>query len=283
MLARQSTFETVSGDQQLPESPDRAPNTLTHTPTLMPKFDGKFIKTLSAEFLVTFLFILTICANALNDARKGVNTGSVSAGVSTGMCAVAIIYAFGGLSGAHFNPAVTVGAIVGGKMDPVTGICYILVQLLAATASVGALIGLYPEKSEETLTRLLLKPNEQSTTIQAVCFEALMSFILVIIIYGSAMGLKTASDATDIESQDEQSELIANNKAKLNFAPIAIGFALGFLCFIGGTVSGGAFNPARAFGPALLLVNFSSFWIYAVGDCIGGAVAAVVYMYVLRK
>lgn len=268
--------------RQLPAHSDRARKPSNHYFRRMPKTDSSFMRTLLAEFTVTFLFIFTICANGLNEGRLGVNTGSVSAGISTGLCSVALIYTFGPLSGAHFNPAVTVGAMVGGKMDVVSGLLYIIVQIAAACAAVGSLIGLFPGAANDTLTSLTLKVGDSATVAQAVGFEILMAFILVIVIYGTAMGLKVEESAQDTEISDISGE-IAANKSRLNFAPIAIGFTLGFLCFLGGSVSGGAFNPARALAPALLSLTFGNVWIYLVGDCIGGALAAVLYMYVLRK
>ncbi len=240
------------------------------------KFDFPTIKSLTAEFLCTFIFIFTICSNGLNEARTGVSTAAVSAGVSTGFAATAIIFAFGGLSGAHFNPAVTIGAIIGRKIDVVQGLFYIVLQLVAALLAVSTLIFLFPETG--VADSLVLKVGENANVAQAVCFEFLMTFILVFVIYATAMGLKTTSTDSDVESQDEQMELIAENKEKLKFAPIAIGLTLGFLCFLGGTVSGGAFNPARATAPALLSGDLSDVWIYWVGDLLGAIVAALLYM-----
>jgi glycerol uptake facilitator-like aquaporin len=249
----------------------------------MPKFDVLFCKKAAAEFLVTFLFIFTICANGLNEARSGAAIGAVGSGISTGFAAVALIYCFGGLSGAHFNPAVTVGAVVGSRMDPITGLVYIVVQVIAGIAAVGSLIGLFPDSKEKTLERLILAPVNGVDTLQAVGMEFVLSFILVMVVYGSAMGLKVARSELDIESQEEHEEMINNNKKRLNFAPIAIGLTLGFLCFLGGTISMGAFNPSRATAPAVLSGTYKNLWIYWLGDILGGATAAVVYQYVLRQ
>lgn len=247
----------------------------------MIKFDGATIKAMVAEFLVTFLFIFTICANGLNEARTHVSTAAVSAGISTGFAATALIFAFGGLSGAHFNPAVTIGAMVGGKIDAVLGLLYIVLQLLAALLAVGTLVFLFPGSG--TAASLVLSPASDANSGQAFLFEFILTFILVFVIYATAMGIKTAVTESDVESQEDLSELIASNKQKLNFAPIAIGLTLGFLCFLGGTVSGGCFNPARATAPAILAADFSSLWIYWLADCLGAIFAALLYSKVFAK
>ncbi|PJF17734.1 hypothetical protein PSACC_02451 [Paramicrosporidium saccamoebae] len=249
----------------------------------MPKIDAHYMRRVAAEFLVTYLFIFTICCNGLNDARSGGVGGDVRSGVSTGFAAVALIYCFGGLSGAHFNPAVTVGAMVGQKMDFLTGSIYIGVQTLAGMAAVASLIALFPEAKGATLKALQLSVPEGVSTWQVVAMEFVLSFMLVMVIYGSAMGLKTVITDTDIESQDEKAELISINKMRLNFAPIAIGLALGYLCFLGGSISGGAFNPSRATAPVILEGKFTGLWMYWIGDCAGGAAAALVYNYVLTN
>lgn len=243
------------------------------------KLDLRTLKALVAEFICTFIFIFTICGSALDSRYMVANLGSLIPAVCTAFVAVAIIYTFGGLSGAHFNPAVTLGALIGSKIDPIRGVLYIILQLLAGTAAVGMLGFLHPRT--KAAEHLLLTP--QGTILEAVVMEAILTFILVMVIYGTAMGVKVEAGHTDIETPDEQTELIAANKAKLNFAPIAIGLTLGFLCFLGGRVSGGAFNPARATAPAIIAGKFTDLWIYWVGDASGAIAAAAFYHFFFER
>lgn len=247
----------------------------------MIKFDRATIKACVGEFLVTFLFIFTICANGLNETRTHVNTAAVSAGISTGFAATALIFAFGGISGAHFNPAVTLGAMVGAKIDPLLGLIYIVLQVLAGIFAVSTLVFLFPGNG--IASSLVLKPASDASTGQAFLFEFILTFILVFVIYCTAMGVKLALTDADVESQEDFTELIASNKQKVNFAAIAIGFTLGFLCFLGGTVSGGCFNPSRATAPAILAGDVSSLWIYWLADCLGAIFAALLYIKVFSK
>jgi aquaporin related protein len=244
-----------------------------HQVSMLRLLDKSSLRAFAAEFMCTYIFIFAICANALNELRTKVSTSMVSSGVSTAFVAVAIIYAFGGLSGAHFNPAVTIGAMVGGKIDPAKGLVYIVLQLVAALGAVGTLGFLFPEKVDV----LVIHPGEGASSLTAVVFEFILAFILVFVIYATAMGVKTSHHGMDVESAEEDDELIAQNKHRIHFAPIAIGFTLGFLCFLAGTISGGAFNPARATAPAIIAMDFTGLWVYWVGDVSGAIVAALTY------
>ncbi len=208
--------------------------------------------------------------------KNEVKVGSVGGAISTAFVAVAIIYAFGPYSGAHFNPAVTAGAMIGGKIDPVLGVLYMVLQLLAGVAAVG--MWSFFLSGSDVAKDLVLAPPANVMPIAAMVMEALLTFILVIVIYNTAMGVKTVATDSDIESDGEsgknQETVLVQNRARLNFAPIAIGLTLGFLCFLGGNVSGGAFNPARATAPAILSMKFGNLWIYWVGDLCGAVLAA---------
>lgn len=232
--------------------------------TLIMEFNLDFAKALTGEFLVTYLFIFTICMNGI------VNPGNaVAGGVSTGFAAIGLIYSFGAISGAHFNPAVTLGAIVGQKIDILKALFYMVGQIAAALAAV-ATVGFFAPGS---IDKLVLAPATGVNVVAALAMEALLTFILVFVIYATAMGVNTE------KSLDGDSKSADKAEAKMNFAPIAIGLTLGFLCFLGGSVSGGCFNPARALAPAILSMKFNQVWIYVVGDFIGAGIAAALHTY----
>lgn len=228
-------------------------------------FDLIFLRACLAEFLCTTIFIFTICLAGGQAQASAIGTAFV---------AIAIIYAFGNWSGAHFNPAVTVAAMIGRKIDPIRGCFYIPLQILASILAVGLIYAFYPSG---TIELLVLKP--QAHLFAAVAMEAFLTFILVFVIYAVAWGPKVIASPTDIEAPEDD-EVVAANKARMNFAPLAIGLTLGFLCFLGGSVSGGAFNPARATGPALLTLKLKYLWVYWVGDLTGAIAASLLYIFV---
>lgn len=207
-------------------------------------------KALIGEFLVTYLFLF-------GAHWGGLQPGTIQA-LNVFLTATAYIYTFGGISGAHFNPAVTVGALVGQKIDIVQGVLYIVLQLVAGVAAAGTVMGL-----DKTLATKMA-PADVKDIVRALGLEVLSTFILVFVIYATAMGVSA-------KGIDEDGKAV---EAKKNFAPIAIGAALGFLCFYGAY-----FNPAAALGPAVVTMKFGSVWIPFVGDFVGAALAAALHTY----
>jgi len=256
----------------------------------MIEFNFALLKACLAEFLCTFIFMFVICGNRLNEVRanldRTIGTGAIAAGLSTAFVAISIIYAFGDVSGAHFNPAVTIGAMAGGKIGFIKGSIYVVAQLLASIFAMSLLIGVYGFGSANDL---LVIPSSKSNNMQSICMEFLLTFVLVFIIYACAMGVKAPTTKVvkelelDEEAQKEHEADTVTTDVKMHFAPIAIGLTLGALCFIGATVSGGAFNPARAMGAAMLAHDYSNVWIYWIGDVSGGVVAALLHTHFFAR
>lgn len=253
----------------------RAHGTIPRPSHTMLEFNHSLLQAVIAEFMCTYIFIFSICAVALNESTLLLGTDATSGGLVTAFTAIAIIYAFGDTCGAHFNPAVTVAAMVGQRINVLKGCIYIVVQLIASFAAVSSLVGFFSYGAVKKT--LVLVPNSRAGSFSALMMEFQLSFILVLIIYATAMGvgMKRRSTETNIEDQTEAGAPADPGKAR--FAPIAIGVTLGMLTFLGGNVSGGAFNPARATAPAVLAGEWSNLWIYWVGDLAGGAAAAALY------
>lgn len=239
--------------------------------------DGRRLgRALLGEFFCTLIFLFTICAVGINESLARSDLGPIISGISTAFVATAIIYAFGPISGAHFNPAVTVGAMAARKIDPFQGLLYIVLQVVAGVAAIGLIYLCYPAK--RIAKKLMFRPK--ATWWQAMILEFILTFILVYVIAATAMTgspFKPAKGEKDLD-EEAQAEMIVG-KARSLFAPIAIGLTLGFLSFLGSEVSGGAFNPARVTAPALLHLDFSHVWVYWVGDLLGGLTAATVHVY----
>lgn len=257
------------------------------------------IRMYAGEFLATFIFLFAVCATTLNTPILNIPTiGPIAAGFA----AFCVVYCFGG----HFNTAVTLGAMVGKKMDVVTGMIYIVLQLLASFLALGAIQFLFPGTTNAD--SLIMKPSPAVTNIAAIFMEFLLTFILVLVIFRSAMGVQVKPRIKSVESSGASEELPPDDGAivtmeesrspvetakefqsrvkaaetRKNFAPLVIGLTITFLATMGGTISGGAFNPLRPTAPAFLTLNFNSLWIYWVGDCLGGIVAGLVHYYLFE-
>ena len=156
------------------------------------------------------------------------------------------------VSGGHFNPAVTIAAAALRRIDPLDAVVYILAQLsggvLGALLVKGLLLdeGRLGHYGAVTVSPLL------GGNFAGMIVEALGTFLLVLAVCAVAF----------------------NPRARQEWAPLAIGTTLGFAVMIFGPLTGGSFNPARWFGPALIGDEFGGVWPYLVGPIVGALLAA---------
>jgi glycerol uptake facilitator protein len=172
-----------------------------------------------------------------------------------------LIMAFGAVSGGHFNPAVTLAAAVQRKIDPVDAVVYVLAQLSGAVLGALLVKGLLLDEG-----RALGYGNPEVSDLlggnfQGFIVEGLGTFLLVLVIISVAM----------------------NPRARQEWAPYAIGTTLGFAVMIFGPLTGGSFNPARWFGPALIGdgLDGSDLLVYVLGPLVGALLAFAVYRFVI--
>ena len=153
-------------------------------------------------------------------------------------------------SGAQVNPTVTIGLLVSGKLTPKEAGLYIVSQFVAAIIASAVVFAMFGQSMAAGVTL----PSD-GNVIGALMLETVMTFTLVYVV-------------------------LSTTTAKDKIAPLAglaIGFTLGLNVIFGGSVTGGSLNPARSFGPALIMGNFSYNWIYWVAPIMGGLIAAGIY------
>ncbi|KAJ3103178.1 hypothetical protein HDU97_010311 [Phlyctochytrium planicorne] len=252
-------------------------------------FDEKkrvLVRAVLGEGLVTFLFLFIVEATAVNNGRQEQPENLVLGAISTAFASVALIYSFADVSGAHFNPAVTFGCIIAGKTSIKKGLLYIGVQLLAGIFATLYLMAVFPKPKDgyfkDLASSVVVSLDSTAHVVNAFFMEVSLTFILVYVIFATAFDTVDTTNSIKVNGKPAKNAsagkhltiYTTSGNTKAGFAPVAIGFTLGFLCFIGGTVSGGAFNPARVFGPAIITGQFQHHWIYWFGDFIGAALAA---------
>ena len=211
-------------------------------------------KALTAEFIGTFALIF-IGAGA---GALGIG-GLVGGALAHGLVIVAFAYAYGHHSGTHINPAVTFGMLVAGEITLSDATRYWVAQF--AGAALGALV-LSVALSGSGVTGLgttTFNPSSM-TASQAILIEAVLTFFLVNTILNTAVSGKAG-----------------------NLAGLAIGLTLVFCILMGGPLTGASLNPARTFGPALIVGDLSQFWVYLIGTLLGAPAAALLYRTVLRE
>ncbi len=197
-----------------------------------------------AEFIGTFFLVLTI-------GCTGIGAGAaVIAPLAIGAALMVMVFAGGHISGAHYNPAVTLGVLIRGKVKPVDVVPYWIAQFLAA--AIAALLTIKVLRGGVPVTAIMPK------TGPALLAEFLFTFALVYVVLNTATAEGTSGNS---------------------FYGLAIGMTVMTGAFAVGDISGGAFNPAVALGICLLgISSWSNIWIYLLADFAAAAVAAMVFL-----
>ena len=197
-----------------------------------------------AEFIGTFFLVLTIGCTVIPGAA------GVIAPLAIGAALMVMVYAGGHISGAHFNPAVTLAVCIRGRCEGKQLIPYWIAQLIACLAA--SLVAVF-------LVGKSGMPMEIKNVPVAFVAEFLFTFALVFVILNSATSKDTAGNS---------------------FYGLAIGLTVMAGAFAVGAISGGAFNPAVALGLAVMkLVNFADIWIHIVAELAAGIAAALTFKF----
>ncbi len=205
-----------------------------------------------AEGIGTFALVFAGCGAIIVDQQTG---GSIShAGVSLtfGLVVMVMIYATGHISGAHFNPAVTVAFAITRRFPWREVPAYLAGQFTAAIAAAGLLLVLFGDDTN-------LGATMPSGSIgQAIILEIVLTSFLMFVIM---------SVATD-------------SRAVGQMAGWAIGGTVALGALVGGPISGASMNPARSFAPALASGDISYLWLYFIAPLIGATLGALAYQLV---
>lgn len=202
-------------------------------------------KTYFAEFIGTFSLVFCgTAAMAINEITNGSVTG-VGIGITWGFIVIAMIYAFGDISGAHFNPAVTVAFAFAKKFAWKEVPKYIIVQCLGAIFASLVVWFLFPESEWLGGTQPSVEPY--FPPIKAFVLEILLTFFLMIVIINVSTGAKEIG-------------IIAG---------LAIGGVIMLEAIFAGPMTNASMNPARSLGPALINGHLENLWIYLTAPFIG--------------
>jgi len=212
--------------------------------------------------LVLVMFVgFVVSLFAQTDPASGTGSDFAVIGLVHAFGLFALIITFGAVSGGHFNPAVTLAAAVQKRIDAVDAVVYMLAQLSGGV--LGALLVKSLIEDEGSLSGYGSAEisSALSGNFAGFVVEAIGAFLLVLVICAVAL----------------------NPRARQEWAPLAIGSTLGFLVMIFGPLTGGSFNPARWFGPALIgdTLDGSDIVPYVLGPIVGGLLAAAVYKFVI--
>ena len=171
-----------------------------------------------------------------------------------------MVYAFGHVSGAHINPAVTIPMIITKKISITDGIAYIIFQLIGAVAAAATLWAIVPELGAKVNFATQGGPSAliNNSVSSAFAIEAILTFFLVLVIFMTAL----------------------HKKASPGMHGLSIGGMVFLIHLVAVPLTGASVNPARTFGPALISGFWEFHWLYWAAPILGGIIAGVLMNYI---
>lgn len=219
-----------------------------------------YIAELVGTFFLVFFIASVITLYVATGAQAQFGSDFAVVALAQGFVLFMLVQSLAGVSGGHFNPAVTIAAAALKRIDPVDAVVYILAQLsggvLGALLTKGLLLDEgRPGNYGATQVSALLGGD-----FAGMIVEAIGTFLLVLAVLA----------------------VLLNPRARNEWGPLTIGLTLAFIVMVAGPLTGAAVNPARWFGPALIGEEFGNVWPYLLGDIGGGLLAAAFFAFVIQ-
>jgi aquaporin Z len=218
------------------------------------------LKKYLAEFLGTFVLVFMGCGSAV---LAGKYIGFVGISFAFGLSVLVMVYAIGGISGCHINPAISISMFASGKMKLEDTVIYVIVQCMGAVIAAVVLYAVAVGNPSYSLAVNGLGQNGYDSAspggfsmTSGFIAEVILTFIFLLVIHGST-----------------------SERAPKGFAGISIGFSLVLIHLVGIPITGTSVNPARSLGPAVVVggTALSQLWLFWVAPILGGLLAAMVW------
>jgi MIP family channel proteins len=253
MLSKLNSVQDIRhfGEQvsQSPLNKYRLYSSLVDVKTL-PIFRATF-----AEFIATGVMVLfSCCAGSADPANDIPDPTVLRIALVNGLLIATMIWIFANLSGAHVNPAVTIGFLVARRISALRALLYLLAQISGAVLGAAVARVIVYSSANELLGVTLL--HHRITVVQGFFIELLMTMVLMLTVMAS-------SDSIRVELQGSK--------------PLSIGLCVAMNCFIFAPFTGASMNPARSLGPAVIVKRYEDHWVYWVAPILGASIGALLY------
>ncbi len=216
------------------------------------------LKKYVAEFIGTFVLVLFACGTAaVVGCSAEAGTGYLLTALAFGLVIVAMAYSIGNVSGCHINPAVSIAMLASGKMTVKDFIGYVVAQFIGAIAGAAVLAAFVGVDSGLGANALY-----NGNVGLSLLIEVILTFVFVIAILG-----------------------VTSKESNGAVAGIVIGLSLTLVHILGISFTGTSVNPARSFGPALLVGGeaLANVWVFIAAPLVGGVLAALVYKFLTSE
>lgn len=220
-----------------------------------------------AELIGTMVLVLIGCGSAvtasLASSAFGYDIGYLGIAFAFGLAVLVMVYAIGGISGCHINPAISISMLVAGKLSARDTVFYVIFQCIGAIIGAGILYAIASGSPVYSLAANGLGANGYGSASMAhfslaavFVAEIVLTFIFVLVIHGAT-----------------------HERVPKGFAGIAIGLTLTMIHIVAIPIDGTSVNPARSLGPALFVggTALSQLWVFIVAPIIGGIIAAIIW------
>ena len=213
------------------------------------------IKRYAAELVGTMVLVLVGCGSAV---LAGSYIGSQGIALAFGLAVLAMVYAIGGVSGCHINPAISISMYAADKLSAKDTLLYVVFQCIGAVVGAGILYVIATGNPAFNLASSGFGANlyTEYSLLSVLVTEAVLTFIFVLVVHGST-----------------------HERVPKGFAGIAIGLTLVMVHLVAIPIDGTSVNPARSLGPAIFAggAALSQLWVFWVAPIIGGVLAAIVW------
>jgi len=250
------------GKETMSEQVEEKMTEMTSPPPAAPQISPT--KKYIAELIGTMVLVIIGCGVAvLVVGFLGVSYGYVGIALAFGLAVLTMVYAIGGISGCHINPAISISMLVAGKLSVKDTVFYVVFQCIGAIIGAGILYAIFSGCPSYSITTDGLGQNGYGSasllhfSLGAVILaEIVLTFIFVLVVHGST-----------------------HDRAPKGFAGVAIGLTLTMVHLVGILIDGTSVNPARSLGPALFVggTALNQLWVFWVAPIIGGIIAAIVW------